>query len=175
MKLSREPNVEGSDYINASFIDVSHAFSMYHAVVSHTTMPLLQGYHNRKQAYIASQGEILLDTLLHYLYECSISCGMFLSGPKEQTVCKFWQMVWEQQLPAMVMLTRCVEDSRVSTLNAFSSHENITLYVHNTEFENAVLIWNVIHTPQYNLYCRKNVRSTGQTNCTPLSQKVPSL
>ena len=65
--------------------------------------------------YIASQGEILY--LVHYLLG-SISCGMFLSGPKEQTVGKFWQMVWEQQLPTIVMLTRCVEDGRVSTLNA---------------------------------------------------------
>ena len=39
-------------------------------------------------------------------------CGV--AGPTEQTVGRFWQMVWENQLTTIVMLTRCVEDGKVS-------------------------------------------------------------
>ncbi|XP_074524941.1 receptor-type tyrosine-protein phosphatase C isoform X2 [Halichoeres trimaculatus] len=34
-------------------------------------------------------------------------------GPKEETVCDFWRMVWEQQSSIIVMVTRCEEGNRV--------------------------------------------------------------
>ena len=37
-------------------------------------------------------------------------------GPTEETVVKFWQMVWEYQLNTIVMLTRCVENNKASVL-----------------------------------------------------------
>ncbi|CAI8036787.1 Tyrosine-protein phosphatase Lar, partial [Geodia barretti] len=54
VQLKGNPAVEGSDYINASFID---------------------GYPEKKKAYIASQ------------------------GPTELTANRFWEMVWDYQIP----------------------------------------------------------------------------
>ena len=34
-------------------------------------------------------------------------------GPTELTANRFWEMVWDYQIPTIVMLTRCVEDSKV--------------------------------------------------------------
>ena len=36
-------------------------------------------------------------------------------GPTGVTVNRFWEMVWEQQTHTIVMLTRCVEDGKVSS------------------------------------------------------------
>ena len=38
---------------------------------------------------------------------------MHVTGPTEQSVERFWRMVWEYQLTTIVMLTRCVEDGKV--------------------------------------------------------------
>ncbi|CAI7989140.1 Tyrosine-protein phosphatase Lar, partial [Geodia barretti] len=65
VQLKGNPAEKGSDYINASFID---------------------GYPEKKKAYIASQ------------------------GPTELTANRFWEMVWDYQIPTIVMLTRCFED-----------------------------------------------------------------
>ena len=35
-------------------------------------------------------------------------------GPTELTVVRFWEMIWEYQIPTIVMLTRCVESAKVS-------------------------------------------------------------
>ena len=34
-------------------------------------------------------------------------------GPTELTANRFWDMVWDYQIPTIVMLTRCVEDGKV--------------------------------------------------------------
>ena len=41
------------------------------------------------------------------------SCCCHLPGPTELTVSRFWQMVWDYQVPTIVMLTHCVEDGKV--------------------------------------------------------------
>ena len=83
-----------------------------------------QGYADKKKAYIASQGETIsveetLHTPLCLLHFCSLS-SLPLSllspvGPTGVTVGRFWDMVWENKVPTIVMLTRCVEDGKVST------------------------------------------------------------
>ena len=49
-----------------------------------------------------------------YIYIFTFS-PVYVAGPTEETVVKFWQMVWEYQLNTIVMLTRCVEDNKVYT------------------------------------------------------------
>lgn len=50
---------------------------------------LLQGYNSKKE-FIAAQ------------------------GPLPNTVQDFWRMIWEKDIYAVVMLTKCVEQGRVS-------------------------------------------------------------
>ena len=57
--LKGEPDVEGSDYINASFINVSSYIFSYknRALLRHAVFVFLtQGYPDKKKVYIASQG-----------------------------------------------------------------------------------------------------------------------
>ena len=61
VELKKDPEVEGSDYINASFIDVSgfeifdHCDSQIHKI---------QGYPDKKRVYIATQGNRII--IIHY-------------------------------------------------------------------------------------------------------------
>ena len=79
----------GSDYINASFINVSiklnTRLSQEHLAVFYK---YIQGYKQR-DAYIAAQ------------------------GPLENTVEDFWRMMWEYQCGCIVMLCQLEEDGQV--------------------------------------------------------------
>ena len=77
----------GSDYINASYIDVR----LYRSIILLATslkLPSIQGYKQRK-AYIATQ------------------------GPLESTVCDFWRMVWENESKCIVLLSNLKENGEV--------------------------------------------------------------
>ena len=41
-------------------------------------------------------------------------------GPLQRTVDDFWQMVWDQKVSVIVMLTKCMEGTKVSILWAGS-------------------------------------------------------
>ena len=64
VELKKDPEVEGSDYINASFIDVSffeifnHCDSLIH---------IIQGYPNKTRVYVAAQGTELV-VIQHHHY-----------------------------------------------------------------------------------------------------------
>ena len=87
----------GSDYINASFIDIrwlKYSYSYYHyrlvkmMQVCSFNILCLQGYRQRG-AYIATQ------------------------APMENTVNDFWRMVWDYQSRTIVLLCRMKEDGKV--------------------------------------------------------------
>ncbi len=99
--LSLQDNTPGSDYINASFVDVNpqshnHIFSLIarlhisHTLTYHTSS---QGF-NKPNEYIASQ------------------------GPIPSTFSDFWRMVWEMDSPTIVMVTNLKEEDKVN----YSAH-----------------------------------------------------
>ena len=78
--------VDGSDYINASFIDVRPSLASFY--LNRKDFSFLQGYRYRK-AYIATQ------------------------GPLVETTEDFWRMLWEHNSTIIVMLTKLKEMGRV--------------------------------------------------------------
>ena len=91
--------VEGADYINASFIDVSrglHNYPQQHSLA--LTLPFclplppshcVQSYQIQR-AFIATQ------------------------APLENTIEHFWRMIWQYKSPIIVMLTQLTEQGVVS-------------------------------------------------------------
>ncbi|XP_054646153.1 receptor-type tyrosine-protein phosphatase C isoform X2 [Dunckerocampus dactyliophorus] len=47
-------------------------------------------------------------------------------GPKEETVCDFWRMIWEQQSSIIVMVTRCEEGNKVKCVQYWPSADRET-------------------------------------------------
>ena len=87
---------QGSDYINASYINVSKwmigpsiHFCGMHCVFGMNYWFTTQGYKHRR-AYIATQ------------------------GPLESTEDDFWRMVWEHKCGCIVMLCKLEEDGQVN-------------------------------------------------------------
>ena len=129
--------VDGSDYINASHIDVSQPtqgimggpicschftlsipppsltsllsspppFSLSLSLSPLPTSLLPQSYHTRR-AFIASQ------------------------GPLQSTVVDFWRMVWQYNVPVIVMLTECMEKGTVSPTIAIIPRHTLWLVVY---------------------------------------------
>ena len=86
--LEGKPGDEGSDYINASYIDVR---SWCVGGVKFMWLIYVQGYH-QKAAYIVTQ------------------------GPLQNTCNDFWRMIWEKQVASIVMLTKLREKGTVRYL-----------------------------------------------------------
>ena len=70
--------------------------------------PFTQGY-KIPNAYIAAQGT----HFSHYFQHGVIIMIIFLPGPTNTTVSDFWQMIWDQKCPIIVMLTNIEENGRV--------------------------------------------------------------
>ena len=57
-----------------------------------------------------------------FCHFCELSCygnvwfnmTILIPGPKDETISDFWEMVWEQKSPVIVMLTKVEEKGKVS-------------------------------------------------------------
>ena len=61
----------------------------------------------------------LVLTLLIVINDCLLKLYetiMYLQGPLEHTVGQFWQMIWEQDSKAIIMLNRVIEKGAVCKL-----------------------------------------------------------
>ena len=104
--LKELPGLLGSDYINASWINVNqyisyilHSYDQmfwYICRVLSTPMPTLQL------------------KVIAVLYELEII--IILAGPKPSTVGGFWRMVWQYKVTHIVMVTGVCEAGKVSLL-----------------------------------------------------------
>ena len=96
MVLNHQDHLTGSDYINASFIDVSGKTDIVcqYTGLSYVCKSCVNHFHTqgyaKGRAYIAAQGSL------------------------NNTVDDFWRMIWEQNVTTIVMLTRLVEYAKAS-------------------------------------------------------------
>ena len=96
-------------------------------VSSFTCIPYscsLQGY-DKEQAFIAAQGWLHCTTGARHTPVTTppLPCPSPVPlppGPLQRTVDDFWQMVWDQKVLVIVMLTKCMEGTKVSILWAGS-------------------------------------------------------
>ena len=109
--LDELPGLKGSDYINASWINVNINASSKYIYIYCIMCMIMQGY-KHQNAYIAAQGIYI--TLL-FIITCIISSMVILSGPKPSTIEDMWRMIWQYNISHIVMLTGVYEGGRVST------------------------------------------------------------
>lgn len=93
--LGQQDQLTGSDYINASYINVT-AHQPCWRVVNVVTV---QGY-EEPNAYIAAQGPVI------------------------NSLNDFWRMIWEHDVTTVVMLTRLVEDAKVNFIQTLYGNIN---------------------------------------------------
>ena len=93
--------------------------------------------------------------------ETHLAIPPHVTGPTEQSVERFWRMVWEYQLTTIVMLTRCVEDGKVNAIQ----------YLFIKEYPSIADVFKQILL----LYIRKSVQSTGLIKCMAHSTLGQSL
>ena len=121
--ILKNTGTEGSDYINASWINVTttiikHQCCIYHSVELFLSCRDTRGKGNtlRHKVYSATwfmfaADECFLRQCLHDVVGIS---SVYTTGPKEETLEDFWRMISENQLTTIVMVTRTIEGLKVS-------------------------------------------------------------
>lgn len=106
-----------SDYINASYIDVSAIkvkMMMVEKSYNYNNVFFTQGF-KEKNKFIAAQGTFNISMGEFMTVCCCIfnTCIDSASGPKLETMADFWRMIWEQKTATVVMLTNLKERKEV--------------------------------------------------------------
>ena len=123
--------IQGSDYINASFINVSTLLTVHIIMiflVSILTLPFTNCYSFDPLPYVVNSAILPRLPLLSIIMSTPNSNhhgvvvqgyrqkGAYIAtqGPLPHTVNDFWRMVWEQEVKCIVMLCKTEEKHEVS-------------------------------------------------------------
>ena len=98
VKLKEITGEEGSDYINASHLDVKKM--LVSSTYYNLSPPSFRVTTNAKPILVLKVSTKTFSVIL---------CLILNLGPMPNTVGDFWRMIWEKKLPTVVMLTRCFE------------------------------------------------------------------
>ena len=115
MVLEEIPGVLGSDYINASWINVRDNETLHlHFPLNYSGFQVSQCLHSssRYNQVLSEAGNSLL-----------ILAVLCCAGPKRTTVGDFWRMVWQYKITHIVMVTGLCEDGKVNQCCYVASEE----------------------------------------------------
>ena len=58
-------------------------------------------------------------TFVNFVAMAMSGLTLLIPGPKDETISDFWEMVWEQKSPVIVMLTKVEEKGKVSMYECY--------------------------------------------------------
>ena len=114
VKLKEIEGVEGSDYINASFMEVRNHLANDCCLVL-SLLLYLRVTHSKMSMSLPKVRTVLLNKINVIIFSWLMN-----SGPVPETVGDFWRMIWEHKLTTIAMLTRCNEGGKVRICRLFS-------------------------------------------------------
>ena len=111
VKLKEVVGEDGSDYINASHLDVKSCLLVNTGMSCYKLIPPLRVTTSPRHTLVLKVSTKHCSVIILY---------STLIGPMSNTVSDFWRMIWEKKLPTVVMLTRVFE-GRVCSIDVIMS------------------------------------------------------
>lgn len=65
-------------------------------------------------------------SIVDYCFDEKVTVSFCSSGPKPTTVKDFWQMIWQENIHTIVMLTGIIEGKKVSVPGQKHKHKDTT-------------------------------------------------